>query len=91
MHRSTPGSKNRWLVGTLLLVPIVMPLIPALYTWPGPALLGFPFYYWFQLMLIVVGAVFTGIAYLLVPAAPRHGHEDAASKQTVSEEANGGE
>lgn len=39
---------NRW--NWLLLVPIVLPLLTFLYNREQPALFGFPFFFWFQML-----------------------------------------
>jgi hypothetical protein len=58
--------KARWLVGLLLLIPIVCPLLVGTYARNEPELAGFPFYYWYQLLWIPIGAVCTAIAYRLL-------------------------
>jgi hypothetical protein len=47
----------------LLLIPIVLPLIPALFNAEGPAVLGFPRFYWQQLAYVVVGVATTSLVY----------------------------
>ena len=49
------------LVGESLVI-----LIPTVYGRATPRLFGIPFFYWFQLLWIIVGMVVTGIAYLLI-------------------------
>jgi len=39
---------------------------PPLYNSATPALIGLPFFYWFQLALVLVGAVLTAIVYFAV-------------------------
>ena len=41
----------------LLFGPFVPLLIPAFYNADAPELFGFPFFYWFQLLMIPVSAV----------------------------------
>ena len=41
----------------LLLVPCVVALWTPLYNFASPELFGLPFFYWFQLLLILVSAV----------------------------------
>jgi uncharacterized membrane protein len=57
-HRSDRSPWN-W----LLLVGIVLPLIVPLYNKVEPTLFGWPFFYWFQLMLVGVGVITTVIVY----------------------------
>jgi Protein of unknown function (DUF3311) len=71
--RSGTGSVARWLAGALLLIGIVMPLLVGIYARSGPELFGFPFYYWYQFLWIVIGAGLTAAAYCLLSAAKRHG------------------
>ena len=47
----------------LLLVAVVVPLLVPLYNRVEPTLFGWPFFYWFQLMLVGVGVITTVIVY----------------------------
>jgi len=58
-------------VAVLLAVGIVLPLLVGLYDSIEPRLGGFPFYYWFQFLLIPVAAVLTTSAYLLTKGDER--------------------
>jgi len=55
----------------LLLGESVVILIPSIYGRATPKLFGIAFFYWFQLLWIIVGMVVTGIAYLLFEHAER--------------------
>ena len=59
--RPTPG--QRFVVFALLAVLAVVGLWVPLYNRAEPSLLGIPFFYWFQIVWIVVGALVTGLAY----------------------------
>jgi membrane protein implicated in regulation of membrane protease activity len=50
----------------LLLAPFVALLWVSSYAKETPRLLGFPFFYWYQLLWVLVSAVLTYVAYLLV-------------------------
>ena len=50
----------------LLVAPFVALLWVGSYNRLDPAFIGIPFFYWYQLAWVVVSAVFTGAAYLLV-------------------------
>lgn len=50
----------------LLLGECVVILIPSVYGRLAPKLFGIPFFYWFQLLWILVAMAVTGVAYLLV-------------------------
>jgi hypothetical protein len=67
-----PGaSKARWLAGVLLLIAIVVPLCVGTYARSTPELFGFPFYYWYQFLWILIGAALTAVAHCLLSAAKR--------------------
>jgi hypothetical protein len=68
------GANTRplWLaVGVLLAVGILLPLMVGIYDQESPALWGFPFFYWFQFMLIPVTAVVTYTAFRISQTATR--------------------
>jgi hypothetical protein len=68
----------RWTLIVVLLAPaVVLPLLVPLYDSEDPTMLGFPFYYWFQLAMIPVAVVLTVIAYYLAKAGDR----DRAAKR----------
>lgn len=72
-RRGRPGNRSvfRLLAYALLVGESVVILIPTIYGRATPKLFGIPFFYWFQLLWIIVGMVVTGIAWLLVEAAER--------------------
>ena len=75
-----PGSRSRglWALITLLLVPpVVLPLLVGLYDRIDPTLWDFPFFFWFQFLLILFSAVMTVIAYYLAKLADRRDREAA--------------
>ena len=47
----------------LFLVQLVFALWVPLYNFAGPTLGGMPFFYWFQLLLVLIGAVLTAVVY----------------------------
>ncbi|MFF3666628.1 DUF3311 domain-containing protein [Microtetraspora malaysiensis] len=47
----------------LLLIPIAIPLIPALYNAVEPRLFGIPLFYWLQLAFILLGVATTTVVY----------------------------
>jgi uncharacterized membrane protein YhdT len=66
------SSSARWTLIVVLLAPaVVLPLLVPLYDSEDPTLIGFPFYFWFQLALIPVAVVLTVIAYYLAKAGDR--------------------
>ena len=56
----------------LLLVGIVLPLLVPIYNRVEPMLFGWPFFYWFQLLLVGVGVITTSVVY----RATRRSSED---------------
>lgn len=55
----------------LLLAPFVALLWVSSYARISPRLLGFPFFYWYQLMWVFLASAFTYLAYRLVRAVER--------------------
>lgn len=55
------GTWSLWLL--LILVPLTM-WVP-LYNRVEPSFAGFPFFYWFQLLSIVIGAALTALAHFV--------------------------
>jgi hypothetical protein len=47
----------------LFVVQVAVVLWPPLYNKAEPAVLGVPFFYWFQLAWVIVSAVFTAVVY----------------------------
>ena len=72
-HRRSTGL---WVVIVLILIPpVVVPLWVPLYDKSDPTLWGFPFFFWFQFLLILCSAVLTVVAYLLSLVADRKDRE----------------
>ena len=66
------STRPLWLVvDVLLLVSIVVPLLAFVYDQQEPTLLGFPFFYWFQFLMIPVVGVLTYISFLIAESATR--------------------
>jgi hypothetical protein len=82
MNQLRPGGTDpRWrltptkyLVAGLLLVGIVAPLLVSTYDQVEPRLLGFPFFYWYQLLWVFVAAGICGASFLLLKRE-REAHE----------------
>jgi hypothetical protein len=55
----------RMVVAVLLIAPFVIYLAVPSYAKIKPRLAGFPFFYWWQLLWVVLTAVFIGVAYAL--------------------------
>ncbi len=52
--------------GVLLAIGIVFPLVVPIYARQNPELLGFPFFYWFQILWVFIEAGLLAITYLIV-------------------------
>lgn len=68
--RPSDGNRNgarkgrRWFL-LLLIVPFIVLLISPFYNFREPYLAGFPFFYWFQLLWVVITALITALVYWL--------------------------
>jgi membrane protein implicated in regulation of membrane protease activity len=59
------------LCGVLLLAPFVALLWVSSYAKDSPRLWGFPFFYWYQFLWVLLSAGFTFLAYVLVRRVER--------------------
>jgi len=58
-----PERKGRsWLL-VLLLIPFIVLLWPPFYDFREPSFIGIPFFYWFQLLWIIITAIITAVVY----------------------------
>jgi uncharacterized BrkB/YihY/UPF0761 family membrane protein len=73
--RRTRNPGVYWLVGVLLLIPIVMPLLVNVYARESPDLGGVPFYFWYQFMWIPIAALVTFLCYRIVARQERRDRE----------------
>jgi Protein of unknown function (DUF3311) len=81
-----PGALRR-LAYCLLLGECLVILIPSIYGRLTPKLFGFPFFYWFQLLWILVAMAVTGVVYLLTTVrAGTRPRERAGTYQADEEE-----
>jgi uncharacterized membrane protein len=72
-RRTTGGA---WaLVAVLLGIGIVVPLLVFLYDSTTPTLFGFPFFYWFQFLMIPIVSLLTFVAFRVSLAATRRDRE----------------
>lgn len=56
--------RRSWLL-ILLIVPFIVLLYPPFYNVQQPEFIGIPFFYWFQLLWIIITAMITAIVYFL--------------------------
>jgi uncharacterized membrane protein YhdT len=54
--------KTSWLL-VLTIVPFVVLLFPQFYNFEQPTLIGIPFFYWFQLLCVILVSLLTAILY----------------------------
>jgi hypothetical protein len=60
-EKSQRGKFNAWYL--LLIIPFIITLFPGIYAFDAPRLFGFPFFYWYQLVAVLISAALTGIVY----------------------------
>jgi uncharacterized protein DUF3311 len=65
------STRDKVAAGVLLAIPLLALLIVPIYARSGPELLGFPFFYWYQLVWVFLAAGFTEGAYVVVTRARR--------------------
>jgi hypothetical protein len=59
--KKEPGGWSWWYL--LFVIQFVIALWPPFYNKAEPYWAGVPFFYWFQLLCVIIGAVFTAIVY----------------------------
>ena len=59
--KPTERARGWWKV--LLVIPYLALCFPMLYARATPALLGFPFFYWYQFLWVVLSSALMGIVY----------------------------
>lgn len=64
--RPRPGRVAKLIAACLLLAPFVALLWVSSYAKTEPRLLGFPFFFWYQLLWVFLSSAMTGCAYLLL-------------------------
>jgi hypothetical protein len=78
------SSSTRWTIVVVLLLPaIVLPLLVGIYARSEPELWGFPFFFWFQFLLIPVAALLTTAAYQLTKGDPRPPEHESDPVETL--------
>ena len=50
----------------LLLIPFIGTLFPSFYASAAPTLWGFPFFYWYQFLWVIISSLITAIVYWTV-------------------------
>lgn len=62
-HQTEPPSRTVLWVRLLLLIPFVAMLWVSSYNRVAPSIAGVPFFYWYQLAWVIIGAVIIGVVY----------------------------
>jgi cell division protein FtsW (lipid II flippase) len=65
MHVGPRGNRLRYLPRLLLFLPVIAMLWVSSYNRIEPKLAGIPFFYWYQLLWILIGAVLVLIVYFI--------------------------
>jgi Protein of unknown function (DUF3311) len=60
----TQRRRRSWFL-LLLLIPFIALLYPPFYNFKQPTFIGIPFFYWFQLLWVIITAVITAIVYFV--------------------------
>lgn len=68
-HRVTPGPALSWW-HLVLLIPFAALLWPGVYAHERPALWGFPFFYWYQFLWVILSAALTELVYTATRRRP---------------------
>jgi uncharacterized membrane protein len=75
--RARRSSTWLWALIVAILAPaVVLALVVPIYAKTDPELWGFPFFYWFQMLLVLVAVVCVAVAYWLSLIADRRDRED---------------
>jgi uncharacterized membrane protein YhdT len=56
--------KRRWFL-LLLIIPYIFLLIPAFYNSLTPSFIGIPFFYWYQMLWIIITSIITAVVYFI--------------------------
>jgi Protein of unknown function (DUF3311). len=69
--------------GILILIAIALPLIVPLYAHAAPALFGLPFFYWYQMLWVLIDALLLWICYGVITREDRR-RRDAVRSDPAS-------
>jgi hypothetical protein len=68
------------IVGVLLVIGIVVPLLVPTYATATPAFIGIPFFYWYQMLWVLIDTALLAICYAIIR------REDQRRRDAVSSE-----
>ncbi|WP_051978658.1 DUF3311 domain-containing protein [Edaphobacter aggregans] len=63
-NTASQANKKSPAIWTLLAVPYLALCFPQIYARATPTLLGFPFFYWYQFLWVILTSIILGVAYL---------------------------
>jgi hypothetical protein len=73
---SPPPSRPLWILICVILAPaVVLPLVVGMYDRVEPELGGWPFFFWFQMAMIIGATALTLVAYAISRVADRRDRE----------------
>lgn len=64
MKTSQPKKKASSWWYLLILIPLIGTLFPSFYSFTSPMLWGIPFFYWYQMLWVIISAFVTAIMYV---------------------------
>ena len=62
--RPEERKNRRWFL-LLLIIPFIVLLWPPFYSFRNPTFIGIPFFYWFQMLWIIITSIITAIVYFV--------------------------
>jgi uncharacterized protein DUF3311 len=62
MVTSSQKKRRSWIL-VFLLIPFIVMLWPPFYNFREPEFIGIPFFYWFQLLWVIITAIITAVVY----------------------------
>jgi hypothetical protein len=77
------------IAGVLIVIAIVLPLAVPMYARAEPALWGFPFFYWYQLLWVFIAAGLLGISYLIIRVEDRRRRAEVRDAAPTSDTPTG--
>ncbi|HUX22953.1 MAG TPA: DUF3311 domain-containing protein [Spirochaetia bacterium] len=60
-EKSNAGRSKVWYL--LLIIPFIATMFPSFYSFEKPQVWGFPFFYWYQMLWVIISAVITFVVY----------------------------
>jgi hypothetical protein len=67
-----PARRGPYVIsGILIVIAIALPLIVPIYARAEPALFGMPFFYWYQMLWVLIDAVLLWICYVIITKEDR--------------------